>query len=78
MDRILIVDDDFELCSLVSEYSGARRIPRGSRLSMMEKPAAKGAERELPVMVLDVMLPGRAALMCYDAFARPLAFRCFC
>jgi two-component system response regulator CpxR len=57
MDRILIVDDDFELCSLVSEYLA----PEGFRVESVHD-GETGLQRALSgnylMVVLDVMLPG--------------------
>jgi DNA-binding response OmpR family regulator len=57
MDRILIVDDDVELCSLVSEYLESE----GFQVESVHD-GVHGLERSLtgePVLiVLDVMLPG--------------------
>src|SRR5437899_11065890 len=57
MDRILIVDDDFELCSLVSEYLA----PEGFRVESVHD-GETGLQRALAgnylMVVLDVMLPG--------------------
>src|SRR6476620_828636 len=56
MDRILIVDDDFELCSLVSEYLA----PEGFRVESVHD-GETGLQRALTgnylMVVLDVMLP---------------------
>ncbi len=57
MDRILIIDDDFELCSLVSEYLA----PEGFRVESVHD-GETGLQRALNgnylLVVLDVMLPG--------------------
>src|SRR5499433_515261 len=57
MDRILIVDDDFELCSLVTEYLA----PEGFRVESVHD-GETGLQRALSgsylMVVLDVMLPG--------------------
>jgi two-component system, OmpR family, response regulator CpxR len=57
MDRILIVDDDFELCSLVSEYLA----PEGFRVESVHD-GETGLQRALAgnylIVILDVMLPG--------------------
>ena len=57
MDRIQIVDDDFELCSLVSEYLA----PEGFRVESVHD-GETGLQRALAgnylLVVLDVMLPG--------------------
>jgi two-component system response regulator CpxR len=57
MDRILIVDDDIELCSLVSEYLA----PEGFRVESVHD-GETGLQRALSgnylLVVLDVMLPG--------------------
>lgn len=57
MDRVLIIDDDFELCSLVSEYLA----PEGFRVESVHD-GETGLERALNgnylLVVLDVMLPG--------------------
>src|SRR5580765_2097507 len=57
MDRILIVDDDFELCSLVSEYLA----PEGFRVESVhdgETGLARALSGNYLMVVLDVMLPG--------------------
>lgn len=57
MDRVLIVDDDFELCNLVSEYLA----PEGFRVESVHD-GENGLQRALGgnylLVVLDVMLPG--------------------
>src|SRR6516225_7272824 len=57
MDRILIVDDDIELCGLVSEYLA----PEGFRVEAVHD-GEPGLQRSLTgnylLVVLDVMLPG--------------------
>src|SRR5207249_2832908 len=57
MDRILVIDDDVELCSLVAEYLGAEGFTVESKHD-----GENGLERALSgdhlLVVLDVMLPG--------------------
>src|ERR1700739_1364201 len=57
MDRVLMIDDDFELCSLVSEYLE----PEGFRVESVHD-GETGLQRALNgnylLVVLDVMLPG--------------------
>ena len=57
MDRVLIIDDDFELCSLVSEYLE----PEGFKVESVHD-GETGLHRALSgnylLVVLDVMLPG--------------------
>ncbi len=57
MDRVLVVDDDVELCSLVGEYLA----PEGFSVESVAE-GNKGLERALNgdhlLVVLDVMLPG--------------------
>src|SRR5437870_9616388 len=57
MDRILVIDDDVELCSLVGEYLGAEGFTVESAHD-----GEHGLERALSgdhlLVVLDVMLPG--------------------
>jgi DNA-binding response OmpR family regulator len=57
MDRILVIDDDAELCSLVGEYLE----PEGFQIEAVHD-GARGLERALDgdhlLIVLDVMLPG--------------------
>jgi len=57
MDRILVIDDDVELCSLVAEYLGAE----GFTVESVHD-GERGLERALSgdhlLVVLDVMLPG--------------------
>src|SRR3954463_10265706 len=56
MDRILVIDDDVELCGLVSEYLE----PEGFQVEAVHD-GEKGLERALAsdhlLVVLDVMLP---------------------
>ena len=56
MDRILVIDDDVELCSLVSEYLA----PEGFHVEAVHQ-GNRGLERALSgehtLVVLDVMLP---------------------
>jgi two-component system response regulator CpxR len=57
MDRILVIDDDVELCELLKEYL----VPEGFDVEAVHD-SAKGIERALSgshdFLVLDVMLPG--------------------
>jgi two-component system response regulator CpxR len=57
MDRVLIIDDDFELCSLVGEYLA----PEGFRVDSVHD-GETGLQTALNgsylLVVLDVMLPG--------------------
>jgi two-component system response regulator CpxR len=57
MDRILVIDDDVELCALVAEYLG----PEGFEIESVYH-GERGLERALAgdyvLIVLDVMLPG--------------------
>ncbi|HWF92617.1 MAG TPA: response regulator transcription factor [Terriglobales bacterium] len=57
MDRILVIDDDVELCGLVSEYLG----PEGFQVEAVHD-GRMGLDRALNgnylLVVLDVMLPG--------------------
>jgi two-component system response regulator CpxR len=57
MDRILVIDDDVELCELLKEYL----VPEGFDVETVHD-SAKGIERALSgshdFLVLDVMLPG--------------------
>jgi two-component system response regulator CpxR len=57
MERILVIDDDVELCELVAEYLA----PEGFSVEVVNDPAA-GIERAISgdhaLVVLDVMLPG--------------------
>jgi two-component system response regulator CpxR len=57
MDRVLIIDDDFELCSLVGEYLA----PEGFRIDSVhdgETGLQKALNGSYLLVVLDVMLPG--------------------
>ncbi|BCR04316.1 DNA-binding response regulator [Desulfuromonas versatilis] len=57
MNRILVIDDDIELCELLSDYL----TPEGFEVSAVhdgEAGAARALEDEPNLVVLDVMLPG--------------------
>jgi two-component system response regulator CpxR len=61
MDRILVVDDDVELCSLVGEYLE----PEGFGVESVfdgERGLERALSGEHPLVVLDVMLPGMNGL----------------
>ena len=68
MDRILIIDDDFELCSLVSEYLE----PEGFRVESVHD-GESGLQRAQHgiylLIILDVMLPGMSG---FDVLRRGL------
>jgi two-component system response regulator CpxR len=61
MQRLLIVDDDVELCELVAEYLG----PEGFEVAAVHD-GARGVERavsgDVDIVILDVMLPGMNGL----------------
>ena len=57
MERILVVDDDVELCGLVAEYLTAE----GFSLEAVhdgERGLQRAQTNEYALVVLDVMLPG--------------------
>ncbi len=61
MDRILVIDDDVELCSLVGEYLE----PEGFGVESVcdgERGLERALSGEHPLVVLDVMLPGMNGL----------------
>lgn len=57
MNRILVIDDDIELCELLADFLGTE----GFRIESVQD-ASRGAERALSgehsLVILDVMLPG--------------------
>ena len=61
MDRILVIDDDVELCELVGEYL----TPEGFQVEAVHN-GPHGLERavsgEHSLVVLDIMLPGMSGL----------------
>jgi two-component system response regulator CpxR len=57
MDRILIIDDDFELCSLVTEYLAAEGF-RVESVHDGETGLQRASGGHYLLVVLDVMLPG--------------------
>jgi len=57
MDRILIVDDDFELCSLVTEYLATEGF-RVESVHDGETGLKRATAGSYLLVVLDVMLPG--------------------
>ncbi len=61
MERVLIVDDDVELCELVAEYL----TPEGFQVEAVND-GQQGLERALSgehaIVVLDIMLPGMSGL----------------
>jgi DNA-binding response OmpR family regulator len=57
MDRILIIDDDFELCTLVSEYLAAEGF-RVEAVHDGETGLQRATAGNYLLIVLDVMLPG--------------------
>jgi two-component system, OmpR family, response regulator CpxR len=61
MERVLVVDDDVELCDLVAEYLG----PEGLEVEAVHDGAdglARALEGDHALVVLDVMLPGMGGL----------------
>jgi two-component system, OmpR family, response regulator CpxR len=57
MDRILIIDDDVELCALVTEYLGSE----GFKVEAVydgERGLERALQDDYTLVVLDVMLPG--------------------
>ena len=57
MDRILIIDDDFELCSLVTEYLAAEGF-RVESVHDGETGLQRASAGQYLLVILDVMLPG--------------------
>src|SRR5262249_1919161 len=57
MDRILIIDDDFELCSLVTEYLAAEGF-RVESVHDGETGLKRATSSSYLLIILDVMLPG--------------------
>lgn len=57
MDRILIIDDDVELCSLVGEYLASEGFDVDA-VHDGERGLERAAQGDFVLVVLDVMLPG--------------------
>src|SRR5438445_985206 len=57
MDRILVIDDDVELCSLVGEYLASEGFQVEAAYDG-EQGLQRGLSGEYSLVVLDVMLPG--------------------
>lgn len=57
MNRILVIDDDTELCELLSEYLGSEGFDVQS-VNHGEQGAQQALAEEYVLVVLDVMLPG--------------------
>jgi len=57
MDRILVVDDDIELCGLVQEYLTSEGFT-SEAVHDGEQGLQRGLSGEYALIVLDVMLPG--------------------
>src|SRR3954453_17059949 len=57
MDRILVIDDDVELCSLVGEYLEPEGY-EGESSQDGERGLQRALTGEAMLVVLDVMLPG--------------------
>ena len=56
LDEVLLIDDDIELCSMLTEYLGGM-VSRQDRAS--RRTGLKAAlERPWALILLDVMLPG--------------------
>ena len=74
MERVLIVDDDTELCELVTEYL----VPDGFQVEAAHD-GLRGLERALAgehaLVVLDIMLPGLSGLECCASCAPSRACR---
>ncbi len=61
MDRILIVDDDVELCELVTEYLSGEGF-RVDAVHNGEEGLKRALSNEYVLVVLDIMLPGMNGL----------------
>src|SRR5262245_34279287 len=61
MQRLLIVDDDAELCELVAEYLGPEGFA-GERVHDDGQGAERAVSGGYDIVVLDVMLPGMNGL----------------
>src|SRR3954449_5987831 len=57
VDRILIIDDDVELCSLIGEYLASEGFEAESEHDG-ERGLARASQGDYVLIVLDVMLPG--------------------
>jgi len=57
MKRVLIVDDDVELCELITEYLKREGLEAGS-VHAGEEGVEQAQKGDYAVVVLDVMLPG--------------------
>jgi two-component system, OmpR family, response regulator CpxR len=57
VDRVLIIDDDVELCSLVGEYLAAEGFEVDA-VHDGERGLERAAQSDFVLVVLDVMLPG--------------------
>jgi len=57
MRRILIIDDDQELCELLHEYLGAEGLDIAS-VHTGDSGAQAALDQEIDLVILDVMLPG--------------------
>ena len=57
MDRVLIIDDDVELCELVAEYLAQERL-EVEAVHNGEEGIARALSGDHSLVVLDVMLPG--------------------
>ena len=77
VDRILVIDDDVELCSLVSEYLE----PEGFEVESAPD-GTRGLEQALSgehlLVVLDVMLPGLNGFEVLRRFVISQKFLCCC
>ena len=74
--RVLVIDDDRELCELIRDYLG----PLGYE-TVAEHDGVAGAERaaeRFDAVILDVMLPAWTASRCSGASAEPPMSRCSC
>ena len=74
MERILIIDDDEELCELVSEYLSVEGL-EVETVHDGDSGLAEALQENHDLIILDVMLPRKTVLMYCESYAKNQKFR---
>ena len=75
MERLLLVDDDVELCEILTDHFSAEGFAVESAHDGV-RGLARARSGEHAIMVLDLLLPGMRGSMCCASCERSRTCRC--